>query len=657
MLIVVSVPPKKNKSSSSSSSRSQRKSSRKNTSSRKSNNNNNNNDQLVLNDDLLQNIDQLDDALIESFGRDYYLFVIKHLETQVNAYEDYIQELSKENEKLLTKYYTSDFECQEQFKMLNKLFQERINEAADLTERIQAMQCVFKTNLDKWKARENELEMLKKSTEETMKAENIAIANQLASLEEFRLNREVLWRHYYNLESTLNELRNEHKLAMENLLERDLAYRGRLKKVTKLKINEVASEFRSVSFQRTEPTIKRMLAENVSIEGQLVKLSVAIADISRENVDLLTEFYNLTEEQTNLEKEQILLSTRNSAILKVSHLLSIFQAKLDQKIKEADEKNKIYLNLNNKCNELEHEKQLLNTKVEELIDQRDQMLSDLHKINKISVDCSNSIHHLTECIAYAADCIQTMLSTHVNQSLSETCQPAEDTTTTDQLENGNTNEILFKLYDKLNSTDCIMNKYDTILLDFYDNENEIQETTIAEPNNDNLSDISEPNYQLDIDETMPISEPEDVDEKNENIYLDCRKSMISTKLESMERLDKIWSQINTSYLQSYNPASNEWKEILNILAKNQINWIECLKNTPIDLHGGYLKPGDLKFIPPPSLKILSKKEYMSSLRKRERIASCRRKLTDNIPDYSNESRSKSIGVQTRIQSKSKLRFE
>lgn len=67
------------------------------------------------------------------------------------------------------------------------------------------------------------------------------LANELASLEEFRLNREALWIHYHNLESTLDQIKNEHKLAMENLSERDLAYRGRLKKVTKLKINEVIS--------------------------------------------------------------------------------------------------------------------------------------------------------------------------------------------------------------------------------------------------------------------------------------------------------------------------------------------------------------------------------------------------------------------------------
>ncbi|VDP59912.1 unnamed protein product [Schistosoma curassoni] len=280
-------------------------------------------------------------------------------------------------------YHTSDFECQDQFRTLNKRYHERINEAADLTERIQAIQRVFRTNLDKWRSRENELENLKKSTEERMMAENLAIANELASLEEFRLNREALWIHYHNLESTLDQIKNEHKLAMENLSERDLAYRGRLKKVTKLKINEswlywtlfhltnhfnvsghkfvLPTVFHLVIY---EPTIKRMLAENVSIEDQLVKLSVAIADISRENVDLLTEFYHLTDEQSKLEKEQILLSTRSSAILKVSHLLSILQVKLDEKIKEANEMKEIYLNLNNKCNELEHEKQLLNTKVE-----------------------------------------------------------------------------------------------------------------------------------------------------------------------------------------------------------------------------------------------------------------------------------------------------
>ncbi|XP_018647377.1 LOW QUALITY PROTEIN: protein kinase, partial [Schistosoma mansoni] len=530
-------PPKKNKSSGS---RSQRKSSQKlSSSSRKSNN------QLILNNDLLQSIDELDDVTIQSFGRDYYLFLIKQLEMQVNAYENYVKQLSMQNQKIITKYHTSDFECQDHFRTLNKRYHERINEAADLTERIQAMQRVFRTNLDKWRARENELEMLKKSTEERMMAENLAIANELASLEEFRLNREALWIYYHNLESTLDQIKNEHKLAMENLSESDVAYRGRLKKVTKLKINEVASEFRSTSFQRTEPTIKRMLAENVSIEDQLVKLSVAIAEISRENVDLLTEFYHLTDEQSKLEKEQILLSTRSSAILKVFHLLSILQVKLDEKIKETNEKNEIYLNLNNKCNELEHEKQLLNRKVEGLVSKKDNLLNNLKKINKESVDCSDSIHHLTDCISYAAEYIQTVLSTNPNQSLNKTYQSNKDTT--DQLK-----------------IDCIIDKYDTIQLDGTDNENEIDNTLSEKSHIDNLSDISEPNYELDIDETMSISEPEDIGQNNRRL-ITSSKSDDMNKLENMERLDKIWSQINTTYLKSYDPASNEWKEILTYL--------------------------------------------------------------------------------------------
>ncbi|TNN16898.1 Protein-associating with the carboxyl-terminal domain of ezrin [Schistosoma japonicum] len=635
-------PPKKKKSSGSRS-----KSPRKLTgTSRKSNN------QLTLNNDLIDCVDQLDDATIKSFGCDYYLFIIRQLEMQVNAYENYIEELSLQSEEIMTKFYSSDSECQDHFRTLNKIYQERINEAADLTERIQATKCVYSTNLEKWRARENELQILKKSTEERMTAENLAIANELASLEEFRLNREALWIHYHNLECTLERLRNEHKLAIENLLERDLAYRGRLKKVTKLKINEVASEFRSVSLQRTEPTIKRMLAENVSIEDQLVKLSVAIADMSRENANLLTEFHNLTEKQSNLEKEQILLSTRNSAITKISHLLSIFQGKLDQKIEEAEEKNEISTNLSIKCNRLEQEKQILSKKFEDLTNKRNNLANNLNNINKVSTDCTDSIHHLTDCIAYAAGYIQTILSSNSDQLSNETCQ-----TTNDELNIEDTKEILFKLYSKLNSVDCLMNKYDPIQMDYIDDENkkEINNDENITKYDDNLSDISEPNYNLDIDDTMLISEPEDNDHQQssnnlEDKLMTSRKLDDSNRIENMERLDKIWSQINTSYLQSYNPASNEWKEILNVLAKNQINWSEKLKNKSDSLFGGYLKPGDLKFIPPPSAKLLTKKEYMRLLRRKESKSRSRSgKSTGSISDDINE-RSRSIGVQTRSSS-------
>ncbi|CAH8666756.1 unnamed protein product [Heterobilharzia americana] len=619
-------PPKKNKSN--------RKSAGGN-SPRKSTGRRSNNQLDLSNnrDELLQHIDELDDAAIESLGRDYYLFIIRQLETQVTAYENYISELYTQNEEIMAKLQLTDAECRDNFKTLNKVFQQRINEAADLIERIQGVKCVFRKNVEKWKSRENELQLLKQCTEERMTAENIALASELTSLEEFRANREALWAYYHSLESTLEELRNDHKMAMENLLERDMAYRGRLKKVTKLKINEVASEFRSVSFQRTEPTVKRMLAENVSIEGQLVKLSVAIAEMSKENVSLLTEFHNLVEEQSNLEKEQILLGTRNSAITKISHLLSIHHEKLNQMTKEANEKKEIYSSLNSKCNYLEQEKQSLVVKVE------GNLMNDLDDIDKIAKDCTDSIHHLTNCIGYSANCILRILSTDSKQYLNESCKTGEEAYA-DDVNIEETKQVLSNLYNTLNSANCTMNQFDTTHLD--QAESEEQKNNLNNEQNDlanwdNLSEISEPNYGVDIDETILISEPEDDDMKSTDDQstgisqskLESRKLVDGNNLDDMERLDKIWSLINTSYLQPYNPRSNEWREILNVLAKNQVNWSKSLRSRSATLSGGYLKPGDLKFIPPPSAKILTKKEYMNLLRRRfgkSGTRSC--KLTD-----------------------------
>ncbi|VDP97912.1 unnamed protein product [Trichobilharzia regenti] len=437
----------------------------------------------------------------------------------------------------------------------------------------------------------------------------------MVSLEEFRLNREALWAYYHNLELTLDQLKKEHKTAMENLLERDMAYRGRLKKV--------ASEFRSVSFQRTEPTVKRMLAENVSIEGQLVKLSVAIAEMSRENVSLLKEFHSLIDEQSSLEKEQIVLGTRNSAVTKISHLLSIHQDKLDQFIREAEERNEMHSNLSSKCNDLQVEKQSLSMQVE------------------ISIDCTDSIHHLTNCIKSLADYIQTILSSNSDhQTINENCKTIEESGV-----NGadveETKSILFKLYNQLDTSDCLVNKFDISHLERIVNQENMDKMNTEKNtpvDNDSLSEISEPNFELDIDENMSISEPEDNDiisVNNEPVdNLQNRLESQKSCLENMERLDKIWSQINASYLQSYNPGSDEWREILSILAKNQVNWSEKLRKQSATLSGGgYLRPGDLKFIPPPSEKILTKKEYMSLLKRRESKSS---RLNSRLSNFTSD---------------------
>ncbi|KAF7247136.1 hypothetical protein EG68_06943 [Paragonimus skrjabini miyazakii] len=300
-------------------------------------------------------LQELGDDAIAALGRDYYVLVIRQLERRVNALRSYSDELAIEEDRLLLEGHVIDADKRTQFQKLKARFEEQINESADLVERIHGKHAVHKTEKVKWIAREQELQMLKRMTEEQLEAENQALADELNALEVFRANRDQLLIQYKGLEIHLAKMKSDYKAAVRKLDEKDLVYRSRLKKAASRRIIEVASEFRTTSYQRTESTFKRMLAENVSIEEQLTKMANGVARLSSENVELGEAFHALLAEQMRLEQDQIKVATRSSAAMKLTHLLTIHKNQLDDLIEEADDGQTAMDQLERECKQLEAE--------------------------------------------------------------------------------------------------------------------------------------------------------------------------------------------------------------------------------------------------------------------------------------------------------------
>lgn len=116
--------------------------------------------------------------------------------------------------------------------------------------------------------------------------------------------------------------------------------------------------------------------------------------------------------------------------------------------------------------------------------------------------------------------------------------------------------------------------------DYDDKSSEIDDSNKIQKDFDQFSDISEPHYDTNCDD-LDISDPDDFSGLNEDFKgieiptsnddyefkKQFKKDSSLIKLEKMKRLDKIWSQIASSDLQSYNPNSNEFQNILSTTYK------------------------------------------------------------------------------------------
>ncbi|KAF5402537.1 hypothetical protein PHET_03759 [Paragonimus heterotremus] len=600
-------------------------------------------------------LQELGDDAIAALGRDYYVLVIRQLERRVNALRSYSDELAIEEERLLLEGHAIDADKRAQFKKLKARFEEQINESADLVERIHGKHAVHKTEKVKWIAREQELEMLKRMTEEQLEAENQALADELNALEVFRANRDQLLIQYKGLEIHLAKLKSDYKAAVRKLDEKDLTYRSRLKKAASRRITEVASEFRTTSYQRTESTFKRMLAENVSIEEQLTKMANGVARLSSENVELNEAFHTLLAEQIRLEQDQIKIATRSSAAMKLTHLLTIHRNQLDDLIEEADEGQTALDQLESECMQLEAEEVYLSKCIHTIRTKCEDKQDRLCAVHGRLKSRGDWIGQTSNTIAQATRFVQALITERPSTEV----KGNEEEGTIEQQTTEKTKAVIQSVLNTLMSvketgksrskTAVISNEHTVTTIDSLNfvltvEQDSSYEFTSSEDDDDSRnSEISDPHSSRAEDTELEISEPEE-DQPVSFVALENDTQVGQTqKIESIssptshdvqndtnaeavlslgqnmpvrfERLDKIWSELHVSNLEHYGPASKEWRTILAFLAANRDIWSADLCSRNLRFGGGCLRPGDLKIVPTASIIIPSKKQQLFALKR------------------------------------------
>ncbi|XP_061429552.1 uncharacterized protein LOC133356189 [Lethenteron reissneri] len=109
----------------------------------------------------------------------------------------------------------------------------------------------------------------------------VRVAGKLASLEEFRVQKEELLEKFTALEAELQRRDEEHKDEVYSLERHSVIQRDRLKKEMVSRVNCVASEFRRASTRQMAETTRRALRDTVSCAAQLRQ---AASSAAREEV-------------------------------------------------------------------------------------------------------------------------------------------------------------------------------------------------------------------------------------------------------------------------------------------------------------------------------------------------------------------------------------
>ncbi|KAE8608796.1 hypothetical protein XENTR_v10011609 [Xenopus tropicalis] len=254
--------------------------------------------------------------------KDFYTVQIRDLEKRLERYQSKWDEICAKEQLKEAQYEQLSNDKKEIVSFLKRTLNQRMDEIADLNDQLLGLQQAKDAEKDAYESQLTQVRHELQDTKERLTSENMLLAGKLASLEEFRVQKEELMGKFAALEEKVKEQEQEHKEAMYILEKKVVLDKDRLKKEMVQRVSTVAAEFRRVSNNQMAETTKRAIRENVSISLQLDKMSDKSIELISENDLLKDRNSELTKQLEMLEENEKELVKNNLSNQKVIRMLT-----------------------------------------------------------------------------------------------------------------------------------------------------------------------------------------------------------------------------------------------------------------------------------------------------------------------------------------------
>ncbi|XP_040818689.1 cilia- and flagella-associated protein 157 [Ochotona curzoniae] len=232
--------------------------------------------------------------------REFFLIQIRDLEDRLARYQRKWDELAVQDKLSRQEFEQLANSKKEIVAFLKRTLSQRVDEITDLNEQLQNLQLAKELEKDAFEAQLAQVRHEFQETKDQLTTENIVLGGKLASLEEFRLQKEELTEKFMVLEDQLRRQETEYRDSMYKLEKKSVLDKDRLQKEITQRVNLVASEFRRTATKQMWETTKRAILENNSVTLQLAKMS-------RQGMHLLQENERLRGSQGELGQQLQLL--------------------------------------------------------------------------------------------------------------------------------------------------------------------------------------------------------------------------------------------------------------------------------------------------------------------------------------------------------------
>ncbi|XP_033116447.1 cilia- and flagella-associated protein 157-like [Anneissia japonica] len=335
-------------------------------------------------------------------SKEFFLIQIRDLENRLARYQRKCDELEVASSQFQAEYGQMSTDKKEIVSFLKKQLEQRQDEIADLNDRLVGLQQAKDAEKDGYEQQLTQLRTEFQETKDQLTSENMILSGKLASLEEFKVQKEDLMAKFAAMEVELERQQTGHNDKIYQLERKQVVDKDRLKREMVLRVNQVASEFRKVSNKQMADTTKRTIRENVSINAQLAKMSDKTMELIQENDELRAKEKKQRQQIDMLEANEKELAKKNHSNQKVIRMLTEKAKGQESLIIEHEEQEKEYLDLETEAQLLRKQAESSREELQAMGKEMEHLEEDLEMTKKQHIETKKNKENIERILSEAA---------------------------------------------------------------------------------------------------------------------------------------------------------------------------------------------------------------------------------------------------------------
>lgn len=151
------------------------------------------------------------ESVFNELSKEFYVVQIRDLKTKIQRCQEKCQALDENNKDLENKLEQQAADKKDIVAFLKKQLEQRSDEIADLQEKIIGLQQAKELEKDKYDLEITTVKTEMQEVKDQLTSENMVLGGKLASLEEFRVQKEDLLNKFAEMEDLLKTQEEQHK--------------------------------------------------------------------------------------------------------------------------------------------------------------------------------------------------------------------------------------------------------------------------------------------------------------------------------------------------------------------------------------------------------------------------------------------------------------